>query len=145
MRGRRAAGVVAPALTLTLALATSACQSLNTPLYFAAQSALEAGGQELRMFPSTRATASVAGFVAGGSGGVGSISWGGLRDFGNVIRLRVLTMEETPRALLANPHSLRLLQGFDKIGSDAARSALLQLVDALAEEAAPAKGALRRK
>ena len=56
-------------------------------------------GQELRMFPSTRATASVAGFVAGGSGGVGSITWGGLRDFGNVIRLRVLTMEESPRAL----------------------------------------------
>ena len=51
------------------------------------------------MFPSTRATASVAGFVAGGSGGVGSITWGGLRDFGNVIRLRVLTMEENPRAL----------------------------------------------
>lgn len=61
--------------------------------------ALEPSGQELRMFPSTRATASVAGFVAGGSGGVGSISWGGLRDFGNVIRLRVLTMEESPRAL----------------------------------------------
>jgi FAD/FMN-containing dehydrogenase len=61
--------------------------------------ALASSGQELRMFPSTRATASVAGFVAGGSGGVGSISWGGLRDFGNVIRLRVLTMEETPRAL----------------------------------------------
>jgi FAD/FMN-containing dehydrogenase len=61
--------------------------------------ALAASGQELRMFPSTRATASLAGFVAGGSGGVGSISWGGLRDFGNVIRLRVLTMEESPRAL----------------------------------------------
>jgi FAD/FMN-containing dehydrogenase len=61
--------------------------------------ALEASGQELRMFPSTRATASVAGFVAGGSGGIGSITWGGLRDFGNVIRLRVLTMEENPRAL----------------------------------------------
>ncbi len=56
-------------------------------------------GQELRMFPSTRATASIAGFVAGGSGGVGSISWGGLRDFGNVLRLRVLTMEAEPRAL----------------------------------------------
>ena len=61
--------------------------------------ALAGSGQELRMFPSTRATASVAGFVAGGSGGVGSITWGGLRDFGNVIRLRVLTMEENPRAL----------------------------------------------
>jgi len=53
--------------------------------------------------------------------------------------------EETPRALLANPHSLRLLQGFDKITSDAARAALLQLVDALAEETAPAKGTARRK
>ena len=61
--------------------------------------ALAPSGQELRMFPSTRATASIGGFVAGGSGGVGSITWGGLRDFGNVIRLRVLTMEETPRAL----------------------------------------------
>ena len=48
--------------------------------------------------------------------------------------------DETPRALLANPHSLRLLQGFDRIGSDAARAALLQLVDALAEDASSAKG-----
>ena len=61
--------------------------------------ATRASGQELRMFPSTRNTASVAGFVAGGSGGVGSITWGGLRDFGNVLRLRVLTMESSPRAL----------------------------------------------
>ena len=61
--------------------------------------ACEASGQELRMFPSTRGTASVAGFVAGGSGGVGSITWGGLRDFGNVLRLRVTTMEEEPRSL----------------------------------------------
>ncbi len=56
-------------------------------------------GQELRMFPSTRGTASLAGFVAGGSGGVGSITWGGLRDFGNVLRLRLLTMESEPRRL----------------------------------------------
>jgi FAD/FMN-containing dehydrogenase len=59
----------------------------------------EESGQELRMFPSTHATASIAGFVAGGSGGVGSITWGGLRDFGNVLRLRVMTMEAEPRAL----------------------------------------------
>ncbi len=61
--------------------------------------AVAASGQELRMFPSTRATASIAGFVAGGSGGVGSITWGGLRDFGNVLRLRLMTMEAEPRAL----------------------------------------------
>jgi len=61
--------------------------------------AAEASGQELRMYPSTRATASVAGFVAGGSGGVGSISWGGLRDFGNVLRVRLATLEAEPRAL----------------------------------------------
>ena len=61
--------------------------------------AAEASGQELRMHPSTRGTASVAGFVAGGSGGVGSINWGGLRDFGNVLRLRLMTMEAAPRAL----------------------------------------------
>src|SRR3984885_5020561 len=61
--------------------------------------ATAASGQELRMFPSTRGTASVAGFVAGGSGGVGSITWGGLRDFGNVLRLRVMTLEAEPRTL----------------------------------------------
>ena len=61
--------------------------------------AAEASGQELRMFPSTRGTASIGGFIAGGSGGVGSITWGGLRDFGNVLRLRVVTLEEAPRTL----------------------------------------------
>ena len=55
--------------------------------------------QELRIHPSTYATASVGGFIAGGSGGVGSINFGGLRDFGNVIRLRVVTMEAEPRVL----------------------------------------------
>lgn len=56
-------------------------------------------GQELRMHPSTYNTASIGGFIAGGSGGVGSINFGGLRDFGNVIRLRVVTMEAEPRVL----------------------------------------------
>ena len=56
-------------------------------------------GQELRMFSSTWATATIGGFVAGGSGGIGSCTWGSLRDLGNIIRLRVVTMEETPRVL----------------------------------------------
>ena len=56
-------------------------------------------GQELRMFSSTWATATIGGFVAGGSGGVGSCTWGALRDLGNIIRLRVVTMEATPRVL----------------------------------------------
>jgi FAD/FMN-containing dehydrogenase len=56
-------------------------------------------GQEMRLHPSTAKTATIGGFVAGGSGGVGSISWGGLRDFGNIIAVRIVTMEATPRVL----------------------------------------------
>lgn len=55
--------------------------------------------QELRMHPSTKRTATIGGFIAGGSGGVGSINWGGLRDHGNITRLRVVTMEASPRVL----------------------------------------------
>ena len=55
--------------------------------------------QELRMFSSTWATATIGGFIAGGSGGVGSCTWGALRDLGNIIRLRVVTMEAAPRVL----------------------------------------------
>ncbi|MBS7540046.1 FAD-binding oxidoreductase [Ancylobacter lacus] len=56
-------------------------------------------GQELRLHPSTYRTASIGGFIAGGSGGVGSITWGGLRDLGNVLALTLLTMEAEPRRL----------------------------------------------
>ena len=50
-------------------------------------------GQELRLSPSTYRTASIGGFIAGGSGGVGSIRWGGLRDAGNIIRLRIAALD----------------------------------------------------
>ena len=59
----------------------------------------EHSGQELRFHPSTTGTATLGGFIAGGSGGVGSITWGGLRDLGNILRLRVVTMEAEPRVL----------------------------------------------
>lgn len=55
--------------------------------------------QEQRMHPSTLRTATIGGFVCGGSGGVGSVTWGGLRDRGNVLGLRVVTMEAGPRVL----------------------------------------------
>jgi FAD/FMN-containing dehydrogenase len=58
-----------------------------------------ASGQELRMFSSTYATATIGGFISGGSGGIGSCTWGVLRDLGNIIRLRVVTMEAAPRVL----------------------------------------------
>lgn len=51
------------------------------------------------MFSSTWATATIGGFIAGGSGGVGSCTWGALRDLGNIIRLRVVTMEAEPQVL----------------------------------------------
>ena len=56
-------------------------------------------GLELRLFPSTYRTASLGGFVGGGSGGVGSIRWGGLRDLGNVLSLKLATMEASPRVI----------------------------------------------
>ncbi len=55
--------------------------------------------QEVRIHPSTAATATLAGFIAGGSGGIGSINWGGLRNIGNVLGMRIVTMEAEPRVL----------------------------------------------
>jgi FAD/FMN-containing dehydrogenase len=57
-------------------------------------------GWELRMYPSTLVKASVGGFLAGGSGGIGSVAHGGLRDFDNVRAFEVVTMEDPPRVVL---------------------------------------------
>jgi FAD/FMN-containing dehydrogenase len=57
-------------------------------------------GWELRMYPSTLVKASVGGFLAGGSGGIGSVTHGGLRDFDNVRAFEVVTMEKQPRVVL---------------------------------------------
>jgi FAD/FMN-containing dehydrogenase len=56
-------------------------------------------GWELRMHPSTKRSATIGGFVAGGSGGIGSITYGGLREPGNLLGARIVTMEEEPRIL----------------------------------------------
>jgi FAD/FMN-containing dehydrogenase len=57
-------------------------------------------GWELRMYPSTLVKASIGGFLAGGSGGIGSVAHGGLRDFDTVRAFEVVTMEEPPRVVL---------------------------------------------
>jgi FAD/FMN-containing dehydrogenase len=55
--------------------------------------------QELRLHPSTLKMATIGGFVADGSSGVGSVGWGILRDRGNILAVRVVTMEAQPRVL----------------------------------------------
>jgi FAD/FMN-containing dehydrogenase len=55
---------------------------------------------ELRCYPSTIVKASVGGFLGGGSGGVGSVAHGGLRDFETVRAIEVVTMEPEPRVVL---------------------------------------------
>ncbi len=56
-------------------------------------------GWELRMYPSTKRTATIGGFLCGGSGGIGSITYGGLRERGNVLAARIATAEPEPRVL----------------------------------------------
>ncbi len=57
-------------------------------------------GWELRCYPSTIVKASLGGFLGGGSGGIGSVAHGGLRDFQTVRGIEVVTMEPEPRIVL---------------------------------------------
>jgi FAD/FMN-containing dehydrogenase len=56
-------------------------------------------GWELRCYPSTVVKASLGGFLGGGSGGIGSVKHGGLRDYGTVRAIEVVTMEAEPRVV----------------------------------------------
>ena len=56
-------------------------------------------GRQLRLLPSTWRSASIGGFVAGGSGGIGSVRWGFLRDPGHLQGLEIVTLQENPMIL----------------------------------------------
>jgi FAD/FMN-containing dehydrogenase len=74
-------------------------------------------GWELRMFPSTKRSATIGGFVAGGSGGVGSITYGGLRERGNVLAARIVTLEDEPRIIeLRNDEALNVNHAWGTTG-----------------------------
>jgi len=66
-------------------------------------------GRQLRLLPSTWRTASVAGFIAGGSGGIGSVRWGFLRDPGHLLGLEVVTLEKCPRKIQLDAKSSEAL------------------------------------
>lgn len=74
-------------------------------------------GWELRCYPSTWVKSTVSGFIAGGSAGIGSITWGGLRDNGTIKRVKLLTLEAEPRELvLAEAEALRAFHAYGTNG-----------------------------
>jgi FAD/FMN-containing dehydrogenase len=81
----------------------------------AIENAARKSGWELRCYPSTWVKASLGGFIGGGSGGIGSITWGGLRDQGTIKRIQLLTVEETPR--LVDLEEADTLQAFHSYGT----------------------------
>jgi FAD/FMN-containing dehydrogenase len=66
---------------------------------FDIDAATRPNGFELRMHPSTKRSSHIGGFVAGGSGGVGSVTFGGMREPGNIVAARIVTLESEPRVI----------------------------------------------
>jgi hypothetical protein len=71
--------------------------------------ALKAKGRELPVFPSTQDIATIGGFISGGSAGIGTVSHGMLRDAGNVLEIRALSAEETPREVVFSGDRINMI------------------------------------
>lgn len=63
------------------------------------EEAARAAGWELRCLPSTWAKSSMGGFLSGGSGGIGSITYGMISHTDNMKSVTVLTIEAEPQLL----------------------------------------------
>ncbi len=66
---------------------------------------LRGEGAELRLYPSTKRTATIGGLVCGGAG---SASWGMLWEAGNIVAIDLLTMEPEPRPVTLRGERCRL-------------------------------------
>lgn len=75
----------------------------------ALNTALKARGRELPVFPSTQDIATIGGFISGGSAGIGTVSHGMLRDAGNVLEIRALSAEETPREVVFTGEQINMI------------------------------------
>ncbi len=74
-------------------------------------------GWELRMAPSTYRTATIGGFVAGGSVGMGSINYGQISDRGNLRAVSLITIEEKPQILeLRGDQVQKVIHGYGTTG-----------------------------
>ena len=76
-----------------------------------------AKGYELRCMPSTWVKSSIAGFLCGGSGGIGSITWGGIANQDNVKSVTLLTVEAEPRLVrLEEREAIQALHSYGTTG-----------------------------
>ena len=74
-------------------------------------------GWELRIAPSTYRTATIGGFIGGGSVGMGSINYGQISDRGNLRRVRLVTLEETPQIIeLKGDEVQKVIHGYGTTG-----------------------------
>ncbi|HBR93564.1 MAG TPA: hypothetical protein DEA90_05305 [Opitutae bacterium] len=61
------------------------------------ENAVRKEGWELRSYPSTWVRSTLSGYIGGGSGGIGSVTWGRLQEAGTIKTAEVLTVEDPPR------------------------------------------------
>lgn len=61
------------------------------------ENAVRQHGWELRSYPSTWVKSTLGGYIGGGSGGIGSVTWGRLSEGGTIKAIDILTVENPPR------------------------------------------------